>query len=155
MGLLICLLHPETFHAGRDPALEDLGGDFGGSTGSALQSALLSLLTFLLHCVKYSERSRKPAKNHPLYLKLRKETEPLQDPIPLGPFSPVGPPHSSSCSIASRRHGTGKENPRGEPPSVCVRVSLCMCVCVCSGCLAANGAWEAPAGGWFSLDDFP
>ena len=60
--------------------------------------------------------------------------------------SALGAPHVAPVApLLPAGTGQGRSVPGANPPSVCVRVSLC--VCVRSGCLTANGAWEAQTGG--------
>lgn len=98
-------------------------------------------------------KSRKAAENHLLYPKLckSKEPEPLQQFVgraahPTGTPRPHGPPHVAPVApLLPAGTGRGRRVRGTNPPSECVRA--CVYVCARSGCLAANGAWEAQTGG--------
>lgn len=147
---VVCFAH-------RHPALEVLGGISEGAL--AFPSGSSYYLPSLSSCTS-TIKSRKAAENHLLYPKLckSKEPEPLQQFVgraahPTGTPRPHGPPHVAPVApLLPAGTGRGRRVRGTNPPSECVRA--CVYVCARSGCLAANGAWEAQTGGWFSLDDF-
>lgn len=61
------------------------------------------------------------------------------------PSAPQAPHVAPVAPLLPASTGRGRRVLGANPLRVCVRV--CACVCVCSGCLAANGAWEARTGG--------
>lgn len=143
---------PADIQCGQRPGAGGLGGILEGAL--ALPSSSGYYLPSLSSCAVYSKvlsgQSRKVAENYLLFPKLcRAKSQSLcsnlrqSSPSRWDPSAPRAPHVAPGAPLLPAGTGRRRRVLGANPPSV----RVCACVCVCSGCLAANGAWEARTGG--------